>query len=51
MTDHDVSQRKLKIQDLNYDASIKLLWQWSKESAINLREFKELMFVIVEKKR
>jgi len=49
MVDYDALQRKIKVQKLDYDAGTKLLWQWSKESIITLREFKELMSVIMEK--
>ena len=50
MVDYDALQRKIKVQRLDYDVGAKLLWQWSKDSVISLREFKDLMFILVEKK-
>jgi len=50
MLDHDVVERKAKIASLDYETSTKVLWQWSKEGRINLREFKELLAVVATKK-
>ena len=45
----DEYSRERKVEDLEYDDAVKVVYQWIREKVINLNEFKRLLSYLASK--
>lgn len=45
----DEYSREQKIEDLEYDEAVKIVYQWVKEKVVDLREFRKLISCLTAK--